>query len=105
LDTAFENTLDKDPVKGKVYKKPEKRDVMNDIIDAVMLNTKYEAGVMVHRGRELNMHEKPETRDWMLKTNPKGKYNKDVNVNNVMDENNAKKLSRQSIGTTKACDR
>ena len=54
---------------------------MDDIIDAVMLNTEYEAGIKVHRGRELNMYEKPETRDGMLKTNPKGKYDENVNVN------------------------
>jgi hypothetical protein len=33
----------------------------------------------------LNMHEKPEMRDEMLETNPKGKPDE----NNVMDENNA----------------
>jgi hypothetical protein len=73
-------------LKKQLYEKPEKRDMMDDIIDAVMLNTEYEAGVKVHRGRELNMYEKPEMRDGMLKTNPKGKY--DENVNNVMDKNN-----------------
>jgi hypothetical protein len=52
-----------------------------------MLNTEYETGVKAHRGRELNVYEKPETREVMLKTNPKGKY--DENVNDVMDENNA----------------
>jgi hypothetical protein len=47
----------------------------------------YEDGIKVHRGRELDMYEKPETRDGMLKTNPKGQY--DVNVNNVMGISNA----------------
>jgi hypothetical protein len=72
-----------------MYETSETRDVMDDIIDAVMLNTEYEAGVKVHRGRELNMYEKPETRDGMLKTNPKGKFNENMNLNNVMDKNNA----------------
>ena len=35
------------------------------------------------------MHEQPETRDEMLKTNPKGKHNENEDVINVMDENNA----------------
>jgi hypothetical protein len=61
-DAALENILDKDPGKDKVHKKPETSTVMVDIIDPVMLN----------------MYEKPEPRDGMLKTNPKGKY---VNVN------------------------
>jgi hypothetical protein len=51
---------------------------MVDIIGAIMLNTGYKTGIKVHRGRELNMSEKPETRDGMLKTNLKG-----------MDKNNA----------------
>jgi hypothetical protein len=67
----------------------KKRDVVVDIIDAVMLITEYEACVKVHRGRELNMNNKPELRDGMLETNPKGKYDDDVNMNNVMDMNNA----------------
>jgi hypothetical protein len=54
----------------------------------VMLNTEYEAGVKVHRGREFNTCEKPETRDGMFKINPKGKSDENVNVNNVMDKNN-----------------
>jgi hypothetical protein len=61
---------------------------MDKIIDAVMLNMEYEAGVEVHQGRELNMPELPATRDEMLKTNHKGKHDKNVNVNNGMDENN-----------------
>jgi hypothetical protein len=54
-----------------------------------MKDEEYEADVKVHQGRELNMYEKPETRDGMLKTNLKGKYDGNVNVNNVMDGNNA----------------
>jgi hypothetical protein len=76
-------------VKQQLCEKSEKRDVMNDIIDAVMLNTEYEADVKVHRGRELNVYEKPEMREMVLKTNPKGKYDENLTVNNVMDENNA----------------
>jgi hypothetical protein len=38
---------------------------MVDISDAVMLNTEYEADIKVHQGRELNIYEKPETRDVM----------------------------------------
>jgi hypothetical protein len=82
-----------------MYEETEKRDAMNninpegsyerdvvvDITDAVMLNTEYEAGVKVHRGRELNMNEKPELRDGMLETNPKVKDYDNVNVNNMMD--------------------
>jgi hypothetical protein len=45
-----------------------------EIMDAVMLNTEYEAGVKVHQGRKLNRYEKPETMEVMLKTNPEGKY-------------------------------
>ena len=60
-----------------------------DIIDAVMLNTEYKAGIKVHQGRKLNMHEQPETRDEMLKTNPKDKHDENMDVINVMDENNA----------------
>jgi hypothetical protein len=30
-DTAFKNTLDKDPGKDKVHEKPEKRDAVGDI--------------------------------------------------------------------------
>jgi hypothetical protein len=65
-NAAFENNLDKDPGKDKVHEKPETRAVMVDIIDAVMLNTEYESGVLVHQGRELNMYEKLEKRDVML---------------------------------------
>ena len=46
---------------------------------------------------EKHLYEKPEKRDGIVKTNPKGNY--DENVNNVMNENNEKKLSRQSIRT------
>jgi hypothetical protein len=125
-DAAFGNILDKDPGKDKGHEKPEMRAVMVDIIDAVMLNTEYEAGikvnqgrernmsekpetrdvmdditdavmlnkeykagVKVHRGREFSMHEKPETRDGMFKANPKGNSNENLNMNNVMDKNNA----------------
>jgi hypothetical protein len=69
--------------------KPGQRAGMADIIDAVMLNTEYEAGIKVHRGREIKMSEEPEIRDGMFKTNPKGKHDENVNVTNVMDENNA----------------
>ena len=60
-----------------------------DIINAVMLNTEYEAGIKVHRGREINMSEEHEMRDGMLETNPKGKHDENVNVNDVMNKNNA----------------
>jgi hypothetical protein len=36
-----------------------------DIIDTVMFNTECEADIKIHQGRELNLHEKPETRDVM----------------------------------------
>jgi hypothetical protein len=48
------------------------------------------------------VHEKPEKRDVVVNINPEGKHAEDVNVgnmNNGVDENNAKKLSRQSIRT------
>jgi hypothetical protein len=104
--TAFENTLDKDPGKDKVHEKPEERDVVVNIIDAVMLNMEYEAGSKVHQGRELNIidavmlniYEKPETRDGILKTIPKGKYDK--NVNHLMDENNAVKKPTEAGSST-----
>jgi hypothetical protein len=85
-EAAFENILDKDSGKHKVHEKPEMRAVMIDIINAVMLYTEYEAGVKVHRDSNLNMDEKPGPRDGMLKTNPKGKYDENVNVDNVMEE-------------------
>jgi hypothetical protein len=66
--------------------KPKTRAGMADIIDAVMLNTEYEAGIQVHRGGEINMFEEAETR--MLKTNPKGKHDENVTVNYVMNKNN-----------------
>jgi hypothetical protein len=48
------NAMDENNVvKKQLYEKPEKRDVIDNIIDAVMLNTEYEAGIKVHRGREL----------------------------------------------------
>jgi hypothetical protein len=72
-------------VRKQLYEKPEKKDVMDDIIDAVMLNTEYEAGIKVHQGRELNVYEKPETREVMLKTDPKGKYKK-PEEKGVMDD-------------------
>jgi hypothetical protein len=60
---------------GVVMKKDNSREIM----DAVMLNTEYKAGVKVHQGKKLNRYEKPETREVMLKTNPEGKYD-EVNV-------------------------
>jgi hypothetical protein len=44
----------------------------------------YEAGIKDYQGRKLIMHEKLETRNGMLKTNPKVKYDKNMNVNNAM---------------------
>ena len=114
-DTVFEKTLDKDPGKDKVHEKPEKRDVvvyinpedvhMNNVMDEIfntgMFNTKYEfvvvdikdvgmrnmeyeadsinteVGIEAYRGRKLSMHEQPE----MLKTNPKCK-NMNVDITN-----------------------
>jgi hypothetical protein len=40
-------------VKKQLYEKPARRDVMNNIIDAVVRNMKYEADVKIHQGREL----------------------------------------------------
>jgi hypothetical protein len=54
-----------------MYKKAETRAVMVDITDAVRLDSEYEAGIKVHQGREFIMYKKFETRDGMLKTNPK----------------------------------
>jgi hypothetical protein len=48
-------------------------------------STEHEAGIKVHRGRE---YKKPETRDRKLKTNLKGKSDKNVNVSDVMNKNN-----------------
>jgi lysine/ornithine N-monooxygenase len=78
-----------------MYEKPEPRDGMLktnpkyknmtvDIIDAVMFNTEYEADIQVHRDREINMFKEHEMK--MLKTTPKGKYDKNVNMDHVMDE-------------------
>jgi hypothetical protein len=76
----------------------EKRDMVVYLIDAVMLNKEYEAGIEVRHGRKHNIYEKPKMRDVMdditddvminkeyeadvkIKTNPKGKYDKNVNV-------------------------
>ena len=59
-DAAFQN-------KDKVHEKPETRPVMVDITGAAVLNTKYEASIKVHQGRELNRYEKPEKREMMIK--------------------------------------
>ena len=59
-----------------------KKNNSREIIDAVMLNTEYEADIQVHRGREINMSEDPETRDGMLNPNPKGKHDKNVKFQN-----------------------
>ena len=59
-DAAFQN-------KDKVHAKPEMWAVMVDITDAAALNTKYEANIKVHQGRELNRYEKPERREMMTK--------------------------------------
>ena len=40
-----------------------RKDNSREIMDAVMLNTEYEADIKVHQGREFNMYEKPETRE------------------------------------------
>jgi hypothetical protein len=53
-----------------MIKKPEKRDVMDSIIDAV----------------RLNVYKKPDMREEMLKTNPKGKEDENVNVDHVMNK-------------------
>jgi hypothetical protein len=55
-----------------------------DIIDAIMLDKECEAGIQVHQGGEINMLEEPEMR--MLKTTPMGKYNKNVNMDHVLDK-------------------
>jgi hypothetical protein len=49
------------------------KNVNVDIVNAVKFNKEYEADIQVHRDRKLNMFEEPEMR--MLKTNPKGKNN------------------------------
>jgi hypothetical protein len=67
-------TLDNDPGKDKAHEKPEMRAVMGDITDAVVLNTEYGASIKVHQGRELNMYEKPEKREMMIKTNPDAQH-------------------------------
>jgi hypothetical protein len=77
-----------------MHQKPETRDVMNDITDVIVRITEYEADIQVHQDREINM----------LKTNPKeinmsevhkmrmlkeiskGNYDKNVNMDHVMDE-------------------
>jgi hypothetical protein len=73
-----------------------------DIINAVMLNKEYEADIKIQQGRELDMHEKPETRNVMNDITDvvmrNTKYEADVidavmhdeneDVTNVMDENN-----------------
>jgi hypothetical protein len=76
-EAVFENTLGKVSGKHRVHEKPGMRTVMDDIFDAVMLNMKYKAGIKAHQGRELIMHEKLQTRNGMIKTTPKAKY--DVN--------------------------
>ena len=61
------------PRDGTLKTNPKYKNVNMDIIDAVMLDKEYEAGIQVHQGGEINMFEEAETR--MLKTNPKGKNN------------------------------
>jgi hypothetical protein len=60
---------------GTLKTNPKYKNVNMDIIDAVMLDKEYEAGIQVHQGGEINMFEEAETR--MPKTNPKYK---NVNV-------------------------
>jgi hypothetical protein len=43
------NVMDKNnAVRKQLYEKPEKREMEDDIINAVILKTEYEAGIMVH---------------------------------------------------------
>jgi hypothetical protein len=57
-----------------VYEMPVTRAVMGDTTDAGASNMGYEASIEAHQGREPNMHEKPEVREMMIKTNPNGKH-------------------------------
>jgi hypothetical protein len=89
-----------------MHKKPETRDVRNDITDVIMLNTEHktdiintvipntecEAGIQVHQGREINMFKEAETR--MLKTNPKYK-NVNVDIINAIKFNKEYGADRQ----------
>ena len=60
------------------------KNVNMDIIDAIMLDKECEAGIQVHQGGEINMFKEPEMR--MLKTTSKGKYDKNVNMDHMMDK-------------------
>jgi hypothetical protein len=87
--SAQEDRFDKDTVEEKTvvktqpHGKPETRDVMNDITGLIVRNTEYD-GMLKTNPKEINMFKVPEMR--MLKTIPKGKYDKDVNMDHVMDK-------------------
>jgi hypothetical protein len=67
-DVYMYNVMDvNNGVKKQLFEKPARRDMMDNIIDAVICNMKYEADIKIHQGREL-MHKKPETRDEMRST-------------------------------------
>jgi hypothetical protein len=63
----------------KLNKSKSKRDEFKVSEEMKDGNKEYEAGVKAHQGRKHKMHEKPETRYVMSKTNPDGKHEK-VNV-------------------------
>jgi hypothetical protein len=63
---------------------PKYKNVNGDIIDAVMFDKEYEAEIQDRRDREINVFEEPEMR--MLKITLKGKHNKSVNMDHMMDE-------------------
>jgi hypothetical protein len=77
-----------------IHEKPETRDVMNDITDVIMRITEYEANIQGHKDwkinmlktnpKEINMSEVPKMR--MLKEIPRGKDDKNVDIDHVMDE-------------------
>jgi hypothetical protein len=77
--SVFENTLDKDPGKDKAHEKAEKRVVVVDI------NSE---DICMNNVVKKQLYVKPNMRDEMLKTTPKGKHDEDMNMNDVLDENN-----------------
>jgi hypothetical protein len=103
-EAAFEKPLDKDCGKYRAHEKPGTRVVIADITDTVMSDMVHKASIEDYQDRKLNMDEKPEPRDGMLKFNPKeiqmfkepemrmlkttlkGTYDRNVNMDHVMDK-------------------
>jgi hypothetical protein len=88
-DIAYETILDKDPGKDKVHEKPETNHKVKYDKNNAMKTQMYEKpepkdGMLKNNPKESKMFEEPEMR--MLKTTLKGTYDKNVNVDRVMDK-------------------